>query len=106
MYKLAFFVPEHEKETVKSAVFDAGAGKFNRDDHCSWETEGTGQLRPLEGSNPFIGSIGNVEYVKEFRVEMICKDELILKVIEALLENHPYEEPAYEVWRIDTFETL
>lgn len=106
MYKIAFFVPEEQKEDVKRTLFEAGAGRFKNYDCCSWEVEGVGQFRPLEGSNPFIGTSNELEKLKEFRVEMICKDELIFKVIETLIEAHPYEEPAYEVWKIDTLETL
>lgn len=106
MYKIAFFVPSEQKELVKNALFEAGAGRYKNYDCCSWEVEGIGQFRPLEGSNPFIGSSDQLERVKEFKVEMICRDELIMKAIEALVESHPYEEPAYEVWKIDTLESL
>ncbi len=106
MYKLVFFVPQDQKEFVKEALFAVGAGRYARYDYCSWEVEGDGQFRPLEGSNPFVGTLGEIERVREYRVEMICRDELVLKVIEQLIEVHPYEEPAYEVYRIDTLETL
>ena len=70
---------------------------------CSWETLGTGQFRPLEGSDPFIGSSNKLERVQELKVEMICVETVIRKVIEALKQSHPYEEPAYEVIKIENF---
>ena len=106
MYKIVFFVPEQQKEAVKSALFAAGAGRFRNYEHCSWETDGTGQFRPLEDADPFIGTPGTVERVAEFRVEMICRDEVIASAVDALINAHPYEEPAYEVFRVFTRDDL
>lgn len=106
MHKLVFFVPETHKEDVKLAVFNAGAGRFEGYDCCSWETLGNGQFRPLDGSQPFIGEQGKIEQVSEYRVEVICADEQLKNVITALLLAHPYETPAYECWPIKTLEDL
>jgi len=43
---------------------------------------------------------------EEYYVEMVCNDTLIKDVIITLKNAHPYEEPAYSVWRIETLETL
>lgn len=102
MWKLVFFVPESHKEQVKAAIFAAGAGHYDTYDSCSWETVGTGQFRPLAGSQPFIGKQDEVELVPEYRVETICSDERIKAVLQALLKAHPYETPAYEVWSVKT----
>ena len=101
MYKFEFFVPVDYAEEVKSAVFAAGGGRIGNYDCCSWETEGTGQFRPCEGSNPFIGNAGKVEKVPELKVEMVCNDAVIEDVIAALKEAHPYETPAYQCWKLD-----
>lgn len=106
MHKLIFFVPESHKERVKQAVFEAGAGRFEGYDFCSWETLGNGQFRPLLGSQPFIGNHDKLEQVSEYRVEMICDDTVLKPVIKALLLAHPYERPAYECWPIKTLEDL
>ena len=103
MYKLSYFVPKEAKEKTKEALFYAGAGKFNNYDCCCFESEGTGQFRALNGANPYIGTIDKIEYVKEYKVEMICEDALIKKAIEALKEAHPYEEVAYEVIKLEEF---
>lgn len=100
MYKLAFFVPESHKEAVKQAIFAVGAGRIGNYDCCSWEVEGTGQFRALQGANPFIGTVNQTETVREFRVEMVCEDHLIATAIQALKAAHPYEEPAYDVWKL------
>lgn len=97
MVKIAFFVPEDHKEVVKSAMFAAGAGGIGNYDQCCWEVEGMGQFRALEGADPFLGTVGKVECVKEFKVEMVCADDVVKSVVQALKQAHPYEEPAYDV---------
>jgi len=102
MYKLCFYVPESHLELVKSALFEAGAGKVGQYDSCCWQTKGLGQFRPLEGSAPFLGQTGKVETVEEYKVEMVFADELKEIVLTALKKAHPYEEPAFDMWRLDT----
>ncbi|MBL1319765.1 MAG: NGG1p interacting factor NIF3 [Methylophaga sp.] len=104
MLKLVFFVPESHKESVKKAVFEQGAGRYEGYDCCSWETRGTGQFRPLSASRPFIGQHGEVETVTEYRLEMICSQEHIKAVLQALINTHPYETPAYQVLSIKTLD--
>lgn len=100
MFKLVFFVPTLYVDEVKLAVFEAGGGRYPQYDFCSWQTAGTGQFRPLPDSDPFIGSHGHVERVEEFRVEVLLRDEVVVPAVRALVEAHPYEEPAYEVYRV------
>ena len=97
MYKLCFYVPESHLEAVKQAMFVAGAGRIGDYDSCCWQVEGTGQFRPLSGSEPFLGQQGVVERVAEYRVEMVCEDNCIDAVVAALREARPYEEPAWDV---------
>lgn len=103
MYKLTFYVPATHLEEVKQAVFAVGAGKIGNYDSCCWQTEGQGQFRALEGSKPFIGQQGKVETVREYKVELVCADELIAEAVATLKQAHPYEEPAYDVWKLAEF---
>ncbi|MHC8317955.1 NGG1p interacting factor NIF3 [Pseudomonas sp. LB3P31] len=103
MFKLAFFVPASHVDGVKSAVFAAGGGRIGAYDHCAWQVLGQGQFRPLDGSQPFIGEAGRVEQVEEWKVELVVADELIVAVVAALKLSHPYETPAYEVWRLEDY---
>ncbi|MCG6573470.1 NGG1p interacting factor NIF3 [Pseudomonas sp. AF32] len=103
MYKLCFFVPPSHVDVVKNAVFSAGGGRIGDYDCCAWQVLGLGQFRPLDGSQPFIGEAGQVEQVEEWKVELVVADELIRQVVEALKQSHPYETPAYEVWRLEDF---
>ena len=100
MYKLTIYIPESHLETVKEALFAAGAGHYAAYDRCCWQVLGQGQFRPLEGSDPFIGQTGEVERVAEYRVEMICTDDAVDAVVSALRAAHPYEEPAFDFVRM------
>jgi hypothetical protein len=97
MYVIIFYVPEQDATKVKSALFAAGAGKIGNYDCCAWQCSGIGQFRPLQESHPHIGLIGAVEKVNESRIEMVCADEIVRSVVEALIQAHPYEEPAYHL---------
>ena len=100
MYKLCFFVPDTHVEAVKQAVFASGAGRIGNYEACCWQVLGQGQFRPLSGSQPFIGETGVVQQVAEWKVEMVVADELIHAVVKALKSCHPYQTPAFEVWRL------
>jgi hypothetical protein len=102
VHKLVVFVPESHLDAVKDALFAAGAGRYKQYDRCAWQVLGRGQFRPLAGSDPFIGSEDVTESVSEYRVEMLCRDELLSDVLDALVRAHPYEEPAYEAYPVIT----
>lgn len=100
VYKLAFFVPPSHLEVVKNAVFAAGAGQVGAYAQCCWQTLGEGQFCPQDGSQPFIGVVGEVEKVPEWKVEMVVAEPALMAVVAALKLSHPYETPAYEAWAL------
>ncbi|KAF2252682.1 structural toxin protein RtxA [Trematosphaeria pertusa] len=104
-FKLVFFVPTAAMQTCKSAIFAAGAGKYPGPGgytECAFTSKGTGQFRPGDAANPNIGKVGELEEVEEMRVESICVGrEVAVKAVEALKKAHPYEEPAYEVYKME-----
>jgi len=95
MYFLSYYIPETDHERVKQALFVQGAGKTGCYEQCCWAVKGQGQFKPTPGSSPVVGHIGQLEKLIEYKVEMICKDKNIKQVIETLLIEHPYEQPAY-----------
>ena len=103
MYKLNFFVPIDYKEKVKLSLFEIGVGKYKNYDCCSFESLGTGQFRAIHDAKPFLGKMDEIEVVQEYKVEMICSDALIQKAVAVLKQNHPYEEVAYEVFKLEAF---
>lgn len=106
MYKLIFYVPVNDAEKVKSAIFVTGAGTLGNYSHCSWETQGVGQFKPLVGSNPSIGQQYSLERVDELRVEILCTDKNLRSAIVALKDAHPYEEVAFEVYKIFSIDEI
>jgi hypothetical protein len=102
MYKLTVYIPETHLDSVKQALFEAGAGRYEQYDCCCWQVAGEGQFRPLDGSRPFLGQTGAIERVREYRVEMLCEPELAPTVTQALRQAHPYEEPAFDFCEIRT----
>lgn len=98
--KLACFVPDTHTEAVLKAMGDAGAGHIGNYSHCGFYSEGTGTFLPLDGAHPFIGEVGQIEQVKEHRVETVVPDALLSTVLRAMKDAHPYEEVAYDVYSL------
>jgi dinuclear metal center YbgI/SA1388 family protein len=97
LIKLQTYVPVDHLEKVQQALFAAGAGSIGNYVECSFRAAGTGTFRPLEHTNPYIGTAGGArEQVKEFKLEVILPEWQKQPVLNALLTAHPYEEVAYE----------
>lgn len=94
---LVFTVPVDDTDSVLAALFASGAGKIGNYDSCAFVSPGRGQFRPLTGANPTIGSVGDLEYVEENRVEVTFARELRDRVLGAFFTAHPYEVPAFHV---------
>jgi len=103
LYQISFYVPKTHSDKVKTALFDAGAGKLGDYDCCAWQTLGQGQFKPLEGSNPFLGKKETLEIVDEYKVEMMCSKDNLQTAIQALKSSHPYEVPAYSVIKLEDY---
>ncbi|KAK8108460.1 GTP cyclohydrolase 1 type 2/Nif3 [Apiospora sp. TS-2023a] len=107
-FKLVFFTPPSAAAACKRAIFAAGAGRYPGPGgytECAWTSSlGTGQFRPGDAANPHIGAVGQLEEVEEARVETLCVGEdTVKKAVAALKEAHPYEEPAYEVYKLEDY---
>jgi len=99
--KLITFIPAEAAEKVRTAIFDAGAGHIGNYDYCGYNLEGTGSFRAGENSNPFVGEKGEVHYENEIRFETIFPGWLQGKIIKALIDSHPYEEVAYDIYPLE-----
>jgi dinuclear metal center YbgI/SA1388 family protein len=95
--KLVVFVPQDDADRLLDALSAAGAGTIGDYERCAWTTTGTGTFRPLQGANPTLGSVGEVEQVSEARLEVVLPRASRTTVLRALLAVHPYEEPAYDL---------
>ncbi|HEX8547876.1 MAG TPA: Nif3-like dinuclear metal center hexameric protein [Cytophagaceae bacterium] len=98
--KLVVFVPIKAVENVTKALFATGAGNIGNYSECSFQVEGVGTFRPDINANPSIGEALKLENVEEKRVEIIYPLHLETKVLKALHQSHPYEEPAFDLIEI------
>jgi dinuclear metal center YbgI/SA1388 family protein len=99
--KLVVFVPEENAVQIREALGNAGAGAIGDYSHCSFTASGKGRFLPGENTNPHIGEQGKLEAVNEVRVETVFPQSIEKKVIQAMIKAHPYEEVAYDVYRLE-----
>lgn len=99
--KLVVFVPRDHEEAVRNAICEAGAGWIGKYSHCTFRTEGTGTFLPLEGAQPFSGKVGEVEQAEEVRLETILSKDKASRVVRAMLDAHPYEEVAFDLYPLE-----
>ncbi|MCF8331721.1 MAG: Nif3-like dinuclear metal center hexameric protein [Bacteroidales bacterium] len=99
--KLVVFVPEDYADSLREAVFKAGAGQIGDYDSCSYNLKGQGTFRAGEGTNPFVGKKNKIHFEPEQRVETVFPVHLQWKVLNAMQKAHPYEEVAYDIYSLD-----
>jgi dinuclear metal center YbgI/SA1388 family protein len=98
--KIVAFVPEANLNEVANALFRAGAGTIGAYKECSFRVAGTGTFFGSEITNPAIGKKGRREEVAEWRLEVICANDLVGCAVAAMRRAHSYEEPAYDVYPV------
>ncbi|WP_404315835.1 Nif3-like dinuclear metal center hexameric protein [Prescottella equi] len=101
--KWVVMVPTTDTVRVREALFAAGAGELGDYRECSWTVTGDGQFRPLPGAAPTLGVVGEVETVREDRVEVIAPRRSRARILAALRAAHPYEESAFDVFETADF---
>jgi hypothetical protein len=104
--KIVVTVPLTHADAVRKALGDAGAGAQGNYRFCSFSTRGHGRFLPVVGATPFIGEAGTLEVVEEERIEVLCERGLAKAAVSALIEAHPYEEPAWEVYPVLAMDSL
>ena len=99
--KLVTYVPKKEADTVRNAMFEAGAGNIGNYSNCSFNTEGSGSFNPNEDANPTSGEIGKTHFENEVRIELTYHKHVEKNVLQALFSSHSYEEVAYEITTLE-----
>jgi dinuclear metal center YbgI/SA1388 family protein len=99
--KLVTFAPNQHAEQLRNALFDAGAGNIGEYSNCSFNIKGEGSFRGNENTNPFVGKQGETHFENETRIEVIYSSHQTQKILTALKENHPYEEVAYDIYKLE-----
>jgi len=95
--KLEIFIPTSHLEPLRQALADAGAGRVGNYDRCCAVMEVRGYWRPLQGANPYLGEVGQVETGIECKVEVNCQREKVKEAIKVIRAVHPYEEPVINI---------
>lgn len=98
---LVFFVPADDTSDVIESVCAVGAGKVGDYVECAFIAPGIGQFRPVGDADPAIGEVGELTKVEENRVEIMFPREIRDRVLTALMDAHPYEEPVFHIIRND-----
>jgi len=100
LYKVAVYVPLSHIEKVREAFNKGGAGHIGNYSHCTFQTEGEGTFKPLKGSDPYSGKIGEIKFADEKKIESIVPEQKLASVIHEIKKAHPYEEVAYDVYKL------
>lgn len=98
--KIVCFCPTDHLNNLQKAIFEAGAGHIGDYDSCSYYTDGKGTFKALPGSNPFVGKHNTIHHENEYRLETIVPEYLVSNVVTAIHSAHPYEEPAYDIYKL------
>ena len=99
--KLTTYVPKADADTLKKALFEAGAGNIGNYSHCSFVNEGTGSFQAGADANPVKGNIGEIHLEKETQIHVTYQKSQEGKVLNALFKSHPYDEVAYEIYSLE-----
>lgn len=102
-YKLVVHTPLTHSKILRDALGEVGAGKVGNYDYCSFSYLGTGRFRGNEKSKPAVGIPEQIEEVEEESVEIVMQEDVLRLAIQKLREVHPYEEPAYEVYKLEDY---
>lgn len=97
-YKVVVYVPHDYADAVRDAIASAGGGTLGKYTHCTFTSMGVGRSKPMEGANPHIGTIGQIEAISEERIEVTCDENVVGNVVAAIKRIHPYEEIAMDVY--------
>jgi len=106
LFKLSVYVPAAVAESVSKALFESGAGRLGTYAECSFSYQGVGTFLPLEGARPAVGSVGIRESVEETKIEVLVSQGRVRETIKAMLDAHPYEVPAYDLWPLKSPEKV
>ena len=102
-HKIVVFVPVTHAQGVREAIGQAGGGRLGHYSDCTFSVRGIGRFRPGQGAHPAIGRVGQLEQVEEERIEFMCDSAQVSEIIAAIVRVHPYEEPAIDLWPLESW---
>ena len=95
--KIEIYVPEEYITVLRDELNKVNACRIGDYDNVMSITNVKGYWRPLEGSNPFNGEVGQVCNGEECKIEIRCRREYVKAAIKVIREIHPYEEPLINI---------
>lgn len=104
--KVVTFVPGEAVDDVIAALSRAGAGQIGDYEQCAYTSAGEGRFVAGVSTNPTAGVAGTANREPEVRVEMMSPRSRVGSVIAALVDAHPYEEPAFDVYPVESNHAL
>ena len=87
--RLVVLVPESHADIVRESIGQTGAGKIGHYKYCSFSIKGVARFIPEEGAHPAIGQIGQLGKVEEEEIEVVCSENHVEVVIDAIRKVHP-----------------
>ena len=92
LYKIEVYLPLEALDNIKNGLYQLGFGKVGNYDCCMSWYEINSSWRPMDGANPYLGTVGEIEYAPEYKLEFRCCEKDLQSAINAIKTNHPYEE--------------
>ena len=99
-YKIEVYLPLEALDDIKSALYSEGFGRVGNYDCCMSWYEINSSWRPLNGANPYLGNVGDIEFAPEYKLEFRCEEEKIKRAVDIIKKNHPYEEVCINVFEL------
>ena len=100
-YKLEIYLSKALIPEMIEIANSIGACSYDQYDHVAACYEIEGCFRPLEDAKPVTGTKNTINYGKEYKLEIRCKEEYVKEVLKSLRDKHPYEEAVIHVIRLD-----
>lgn len=96
-FKVITYLPSADAEAMRETLREAGAGEQGEYSGCSFTVEGEGRFIPSDQASPYCGERGEWHREPEARISVLVDKGRLPRVLSALREAHPYEEPAIDV---------
>lgn len=96
-FKIEIYAPEESVDEILNALAQTHAGEIGKYDHCATLIPVQGTWRPLQGADPALGTPGELYSGSEVKLELLCREEYLLEVVQAARDVHPYEEPVINI---------
>ncbi len=100
-YKLEIYLSRELIPQMLAEVTKSGACRVGNYDNVASYYEIEGCWKPLENSAPAAGEKNTVNYGREYKLEIRCKEKKVRDVLQKIRELHPYEEPLINIIKLE-----